>query len=1127
MPMRGNRQTRTRTVVLLTTAALLVQPSAASAAPSIHVVPAADSAATKSSGDATAATITLITGDTVSLTRHANGTATSLIAPGPGRERMTFATRTVHKRMHVVPHDAQPLIAAGRLDARLFDVTRLVEFGYDDAKSASLPLIITGAGRAVRGLDLVGSRVTRALPSIGGVAVAESKKSAATFWRALTGGASASGFAAPGIGKVWLSGKAKLLDAGSNKQIGVPAARAAGYDGRGVTVAVLDSGVDPTHPDLKEILGETKDFTSSPEGVKDTHGHGTHVASIIAGTGAKTPDNAGVAPAARLMAGKVCGDDTCEEAAIIAGLEWAAGKAKVVNLSFGSSAGADGTDPLSQAINSLTASTGTLFVAAAGNSYSSYTVGSPAAADAALAVASVGRGDGVSDFSSKGPRVGDHSVKPDIAAPGEDIVAARAAGTSMGDTVDDHYTAASGTSMASPHVAGVAALVAQAHPDWTANDIKHALMSSSAVPAGLNVFAGGAGRLDAARAVSQKLFTDGSVSFPLVAWPRPAAEPIRKTVTYRNRGSAPVTLDLKLSDDTAFSLASSTVTVPANGSAGVSVSLDPTKLPNAGGAVSARISATNDDIVVRTAVGVVAEPESYDVKVTVLDRNGKPASGELYQAVNIHNYTRLSGSDFSPDVVDGVAKARVPKGTYAITSEITTAGDEETGRAPSSTQEIVTKFTVEKDTAITLDARKGVRTAVTVADRPAAVQQVLNTDFRLGIGPGFIGGGLMAFDAKSELYVVPTTAAEGATLEYGLSAVLTSPKDTRRPYKYYLTPTAPPDVIPTNPVWTVRTSDLAQRSVRQLAQGKPAHAEFARAPHYLKNQFISFGAWTTVDLPTKRTDYLSTNARWSTVMAFQRPAGEPRTAPFGYIFDLTGEVTKGKPVPESWNRAAVAPSLALTPNYASGVMRFDDQLAAYVPMFSPAGPNQGNFTGFQSMLAKGKTKLTLGDGEESAESPTPGLATFGGLPDQEAQYTLTASATRTDWVAWSDLSTTTETSWTFRSSAKDQILPLMYLRSTGPVDDLNKAPAGLFPLSVEVLRQPRTTSTAKVRSVTVEYSADDGKTWKRSPIVVGSGNTWRAVVVNPRSGFASLRLTATDSAGDRHSVTVIRAYGIR
>ncbi len=1107
--MRSNRPTA---VALLAAMTLIVQPSAATAAPEpIRVASTTDAVDPAKS-------VTLITGDTVTMTRQADGKVSTLIKPGAGREKIAFSTRAVNKHVHVIPSDANRLLAAGRLDPRLFDVTQLVEFGYDDVATASLPLIVTGAGAGVSALS--GARVTRQLPSVGGVALAESKKDASAFWRSLAGG----GFAAANAGKVWLSGKAKLLDADSNAQIGVPAARAAGYDGKGVTVAVLDSGIDATHPDVKSVLGETKDFTGSPDGVKDNHGHGTHVASTIVGTGTQNAAYGGVAPGATLMVGKVCGSEFCDDAAIIDGMEWAAGKARIVNLSLGSSDGADGSDPIAQALNKLTESTGTLFVAAAGNSYSSYTVGSPAAADAALAVASVDRSDAVSDFSSKGPRVGDHSVKPDIAAPGEGIVAARAAGTSMGNPAGEFYTAASGTSMASPHVAGVAALLAQARPGWKADKLKAALMSSSAVPAGLGVFESGAGRVDAARAVSQTVFAEGSVSFPYATWPRTNTT-TSKAVTYRNEGSSPVTLSLALSGSDAFTLGSSTVTVPAGGTAQATVVLDAAKLPTAGGASSARVTATAGDVSVRTAVGAAAEPESYDVQVTVIDRNGKPANG----SVGLFNHTRLIGSDRDVDVVDGVGTVRLPVGDYGVVTDTATPADDSSGTAASVTMQVVPKVSVKEGTTITLDARKGVKTSISVADRPGAVRQTISVDYILDMGPGSLSGGLFAgIGDPQDLYVVPVAAASGTTLAYGLSAVLASPKGTAKPYQYYLVMAAPLGSIPDNPVWTVRTKDLAERQVRFRAQGKPADAEFARSPLYLQGQFFIFGAWNMVSMPITRTDYISPAPRWSSTMAFQRPAGEPRTAPFGFVNDMTDKFAAGRPTGEEWNKAAVGPGLGVSPNYSAGIVRSGENFYAYVPMFSPAAPNQGNMVAFQYAFATGDTSLAL-EGHDPVSSGAPGIGAFAGLPAGKSRYTLAASATRNESNGWHDLATTTEATWTFSSSVEDNdLLPLMHLRTTGAFDDLNRARPGLFSLTVDVLRQPRSpATTAKVRKVTVEYSTDDGKTWKRAPVVVGSGNSWRAVLVNPRSGLVSLRTTATDSAGDSHTSTVIRAYRIK
>ncbi|WP_263657331.1 S8 family serine peptidase [Nonomuraea gerenzanensis] len=113
-------------------------------------------------------------------------------------------------------------------------------------------------------------------------------------------------------------------------------------------------------------------------------------------------------------------------------------------------------DPLEEAVNSLSERTGTLFVISAVNSGRPGTISSPGSADAALTVGAVDRSDRIADFSSWGPRQGDHAIKPDITAPGVDIVAAAPGGG---------YQTLSGTSMAAPHVTISAAILAQKHPE--------------------------------------------------------------------------------------------------------------------------------------------------------------------------------------------------------------------------------------------------------------------------------------------------------------------------------------------------------------------------------------------------------------------------------------------------------------------------------------------------------------------------------------------------------------------------------------------------------------------------------------------------------------------------------------
>src|SRR5699024_9095690 len=168
----------------------------------------------------------------------------------------------------------------------------------------------------------------------------------------------------------------------------------------------------------------------------DRQGHGTHVASTVLGTGAASDGNyKGVAPGAELVTGKVLADDGFgQESWVIAGMEWAANNADIVNMSLSDSVPSDGTDPMSQALNELSENTGTLFVVAAGNAGMEESIGSPSAADAALTVGNVDKSDQLAIISSMGPRIGDMAIKPDLAAPGVDITAARSQYTGSGDS---------------------------------------------------------------------------------------------------------------------------------------------------------------------------------------------------------------------------------------------------------------------------------------------------------------------------------------------------------------------------------------------------------------------------------------------------------------------------------------------------------------------------------------------------------------------------------------------------------------------------------------------------------------------------------------------------------------------
>lgn len=309
----------------------------------------------------------------------------------------------------------------------------------------------------------------------------------------------------------------------------------------------------------------------------------------------------------------------------------------MVNLSLG---GPDspGDDPVEQAVNELSASSGALFVIAAYNEGpSAGTVGSPGSAAAALTVGAVDRADAMAEFSSRGPAA-DGSLKPDLTAPGVDIVAAKAAEGTEGDPAADGYVSMSGTSMATPHVTGAAAILAQRHPDWTGERLKAALTASAEPTAGVSAFAQGTGRTDIVRALDQQLTTTPTtLGFPAQQWPHTDDKPVTKTVTYRNDGDRPRTLDLttevygedgKPAAEGMFEVSPKRLTVPAGATATAQVTADSgagTADGGFGGSVTATDGAGDHrtDRCRRTARSRVVRP----------DRQASRPQGEARRAV--------------------------------------------------------------------------------------------------------------------------------------------------------------------------------------------------------------------------------------------------------------------------------------------------------------------------------------------------------------------------------------------------------------------------------------------------------------------------------------------------------------
>jgi subtilisin family serine protease len=629
-------------------------------------------------------TVTLLTGDQV---RVADGRVAG-IRMAPGRETQPMWQYEMNGHQYVLPADAAPLVEQGRLDRRLFDVTGLVAQGLDDAATRTVPLVVEGAAPA-------GTERTAAVPSRG-LTVVEAPKDGAA-WQGMR--------TARSSGKVWLNGRVKPTLEDSVPQVGAPSAWAAGFTGTGATVAVLDTGYDPHHPDLAGTVAASHDFTG--DGITDAVGHGTHVASTIAGSGAASHGRRkGVAPGARLLIGKVLGKRGGTEAGIVEGMQWAVDQgADVVNMSLGSGP-TDGTDLMSRTLNELSESSGTLFVVAAGNNGARESVGSPGAADRALTVGSVTKDDELSVFSSRGPRIGDHGLKPEIAAPGSDIVAARAEGTNPALSVDEQYVRMSGTSMATPHVAGAAAILAGQHPDWTGARIKDVLVASAHRLAGVDTDAQGAGRLDIARGVTQRVTAEGVLGFGTV-WAGEKDGEARE-VGYVNDGDTPVTLDLSLDvDSDLFTVDSPTVTVPAHGRAAVTVSV---RVPDeTAGQPSGALVATAAGVTLTTPLTAGLPGTARTLTVEVLPRDGNVDASLLVVQDTRTGLAR--GGVFS----GGTAKFTVPEGDYRVLGRAI-------GHGGSTDTLFVERTRVGRDTELVVDTGRGKEVTASVDDPDARWQ---------------------------------------------------------------------------------------------------------------------------------------------------------------------------------------------------------------------------------------------------------------------------------------------------------------------------------------------------------------------------------------------------------------------
>jgi subtilisin family serine protease len=1041
--------------------------------------------------------VTLITGDTVRVS-SVNGQTAVDVQPAPGREKVPFVTSSAGGNVRVIPADAAGLLASDRLDPRLFDVSTLLSFGYDDTRR-TLPLLIQGTAQPT------GARLTRRLDGV--VAYEQDRGKPADLWKSLTN----AGQLRSGVTKVWLDGLRKPTLDVSVPLIGAPAAWQAGLTGTGVKVAVIDSGVDLQHPDLAGQVAESVDFTGSGD-VTDYVGHGTHVASTIAGTGAASDGRyKGVAPGARLLSAKVCVVEGCPESSILAGMQWAAEQgAAVANMSLGGDDTPD-IDPIEAAVHDLTARYGMLFVIAAGNSglAGDVTINSPGSAEDALTVGAVSKTKELADFSSRGPRTADAAVKPDITAPGVAIVAARSSTSDLAPIEgNEAYTQLDGTSMATPHVAGAAALLAQEHPEWRAGQLKATLTAAAAPSDDLGPYEQGAGFVDVARAINQTVTAD-----PVSLGIERGTTSQNRSITYANGGTTDVVLNLALrsnAPDGLFKLSASTVTVPAGGTAAVTVTAGPgADLPDEpyGGEVTATAGTVRVEtpvamdiarhtLTVRTP-GVIGDDARWVTMLTDLDR----------QTVSAVAHTGDS------------TQVRLRAGRYVVQSYLFTGSEED----PAITSLADPAVTLDADRTVTMDARAAKPVAITVADKKV-VPAYNEAGWTIRTQAPQIYGSNDPFDVLMNLNFArlktgPATGSKKATgfVSYVSGSWAQSVVNSPSVYRVYFYErgrmmAGKTKALRANDFATVRSqigSDVAGVQVNRLVVARaPGNSAVYRSTDGRQSPLSYY-----YDVPRSVVEYYNRDQQTEWLVSNSQPGYTH------YESDWT-----------SWQ-----PGRTYNVKWANGVEGpvfpepdFDQQFATryWGDTMGGPGPLHGDGSGHEGFRfpngGSADVRVYRNGVQVGQSSWTPDAFQ---VPAESGDYRI--HATFQSDPAFT-LSTLVDAEWTFKSGhvadGKLVHLPMTAVRFSPELDINNTAPDGrLFALPISLDRQVGAAHAA-TRSLTVEASFDDGKTW-RHLVVVRTGEKAVALVQNPRgSGFVSLRASATDTAGNAVHQTILRAY---
>ncbi|MFE0514166.1 S8 family serine peptidase [Streptomyces sp. NPDC058964] len=754
-------------------------------------------------------------------------------------------------------------------------------------------------------------------------------------------------------------------------------------------------------------------------------------------------------------------------------------------------------------------------------------------------------------FTPGAPRAGDYALKPDISAPGVGIVQDRAAGTSLGQVVDDHYTRLSGTSMATPHVAAAAALLAAERPELTAAQIKALLQESSDVITRGDqpqpVFRMGAGRLDAAGAFGQRVVPDrATFDFGLIDCTTTA--PLSRTVRLSNTGTDDATFKLDLSGNVfrgegvltggplpegSVRLDASSVTIPAGGTADVTVVVDPSAMPSGHGAghggdpagsYSGQVNATPvaGGEPLHLTFGFQAAPNQCRVPFKALDREGNPTGGA--GAVTVLDDEAGGEFSFGPDG----GTLLLPRGGHfsvtGIAERMLPNGHLETATMVSAEQ------TAEPDTKIVIDARRAHPASVKVPEATSPDLVALNTVRTTPQGhwmqfaevAGWVNGDARFFDMYAGMVddSVATLGKLTTTQYHHLVDAGHADDPARATTAYELAWNSP--AFPAT-LTRVLSHDDVHRLARVRADYRQVgwaddtnHDCVARMPS--DGTHPLFYACDAVSMPVRRTEYVTAGLNWQRQTWHMGSNGYLVTA----LAQAPHTYAQGRRVDESvWGgplRSTASGAQTSEAIYMNAQDLVDT--TGTTQLWWPAAYHRGAFVSV-AMWRDGQLINRFYSGQ--------GMA-YDRIPDKPTTWKFERGVSLSGDMAQGIESTT---DWEVRTTpvgaGRTEVLPLLNVDYGIRLDGWNHARAGVdLPLTLTVHRA-KGAAPSPVTSTRAWYSLDGGAHWIKLDVHRRGGSTGTVVlkarILGPGQ-LVSLRVSAADKGGSTIDQKLIDAFHV-